>query len=66
MTGQCPVMSYHRELMQAILFDRIHIADAVNVTVIALDDAPSGYRDFDQGAAKKFVIDPHGSLAKAG
>src|SRR5882757_1308028 len=66
MTGQCPVMSYHRELMQAILFDRIHIADAVNVTVIGLDDAPSGYRDFDQGAAKKFVIDPHGSLAKAG
>jgi glutathione-independent formaldehyde dehydrogenase len=62
-TGQCPVMSYNRELMQAILWDRIHIADAVNVTVISLDDAPKGYRDFDQGAAQKYVIDPHGSVA---
>jgi glutathione-independent formaldehyde dehydrogenase len=58
-TGQCPVMKYHRKLMNAILYDRIHIADAVNVQVISLDDAPSGYRDFDKGAAKKFVIDPH-------
>jgi len=64
--GQCPVMSYNRELMQAILWDRIHIADAVNVSVIPLDDAPSGYRDFDHGAAKKYVLDPHGILAKAG
>jgi glutathione-independent formaldehyde dehydrogenase len=63
-TGQCPVMSYNRELMQAILYDRIQIAKAVNVTVIALDDAPTGYRDFDHGAAKKFVLDPHGTLAK--
>jgi len=58
-TGQCPVMKYHRKLMNAILYDRIKIADAVNVQVISLDDAPSGYRDFDKGAAKKFVIDPH-------
>jgi glutathione-independent formaldehyde dehydrogenase len=27
--------------------------------VITLDRAPEGYRDFDQGAARKFVIDPH-------
>ncbi|MGI8868219.1 MAG: formaldehyde dehydrogenase, glutathione-independent [Mycobacteriales bacterium] len=65
-TGQCPVMRYHRQLMQAILWDKIQIARAVNVTVIGLDDAPSGYRDFDKGAAKKFVIDPHGVLATAG
>jgi glutathione-independent formaldehyde dehydrogenase len=65
-TGQCPVMRYHRQLMQAILWDRIAIAKAVNVTVIGLDEAPSGYSDFDKGAAKKFVLDPHGSLAKAG
>jgi glutathione-independent formaldehyde dehydrogenase len=64
-TGQCPVMQYNRELMQAILWDRIHIADAVNVTVISLDDAPTGYRDFDQGAARKFVIDPHGMIPAA-
>ncbi|MRI33148.1 formaldehyde dehydrogenase, glutathione-independent [Endozoicomonas sp. OPT23] len=60
-TGQCPVMKYHRNLMQAILFDKIDIAKAVNVQVISLDSAPEGYADFDGGAAKKFVIDPHGS-----
>lgn len=59
-TGQCPVMKYNRELMQAILWDRVKIADAVNVEVISLDDAPKGYKDFDKGAAKKFVLDPHG------
>ncbi|WP_127556666.1 formaldehyde dehydrogenase, glutathione-independent [Saccharospirillum alexandrii] len=62
-TGQCPVMKYHRALMQAILFDRVHIAKAVNVQMINLDQAPKGYADFDGGAAKKFVIDPHGSFA---
>ncbi len=24
-----------------------------------------GYKDFDKGAAKKFVIDPHGTAKKA-
>lgn len=61
-TGQCPVMHYHRQLMQAIFYDRIQIAKAVNATVISLDDAPRGYRDFDRGAACKFVIDPHGTV----
>jgi glutathione-independent formaldehyde dehydrogenase len=37
----------------------------VNATVITLDDAPDGYQQFDSGAAKKFVIDPHGEVAKA-
>jgi glutathione-independent formaldehyde dehydrogenase len=64
-TGQCPVMRYHRQLMQAILYDKIQIAKAVNVTVISLDDAPQGYRDFDKGAAKKYVLDPHGMLKAA-
>ncbi len=63
-TGQCPVMAYNRELMQAILWDKIAIAKAVNVTVISLEEAPQGYRDFDHGAAKKFVIDPHGMIAR--
>lgn len=58
-TGQCPVMKYHRQLMQSILFEKVNIAKAVNVQVISLDDAPKGYADFDGGAAKKFVIDPH-------
>jgi len=62
-TGQCPVMKYHRQLMNAILYDKIKIAKAVNVQLISLDDAPKGYVDFDKGAAKKFVIDPHQSVA---
>ncbi len=63
-TGQCPVMRYHRGLMQMILHDRAHIAKAVNATVITLDEAPDGYKDFDSGAAKKYVLNPHG-LVKA-
>ena len=62
-TGQCPVMKYHRGLMMAILHDKVQIAKAVNATVITLDDAPTGYKDFDKGAAKKFILDPHNSLA---
>jgi glutathione-independent formaldehyde dehydrogenase len=62
-TGQCPVMRYHRGLMQAILNDRAQIAKAVNATVITLDEAPDGYADFDSGVAKKFVIDPNGLIA---
>ncbi len=64
-TGQCPVMRYHRQLMMAILHDKVQIAKAVNVEVIPLDEAPRGYRDFDQGAAKKFVLDPHGLIGVA-
>ena len=63
-TGQCPVMKYNRKLMQAILYGKIHIAKAVNVEVIRLDDAPRGYKDFDKGAAKKFVLDPHSMISK--
>ena len=61
-TGQTPVMKYHRQLMNAILFDKIQIAKAVNVTVISLDEAPKGYQDFDKGAARKFVLDPHAMI----
>jgi glutathione-independent formaldehyde dehydrogenase len=63
-TGQCPVMRYHYDLMQMILADRAHIAKAVNATVITLDEAPKGYEDFDQGVARKFVLNPNG-LVKA-
>ena len=51
--------------MQAILHGRIPIADIVNAQVISLEDAPGGYADFDKGAAKKFILDPHGTVAKA-
>jgi len=58
-TGQCPVMRYHRQLMMAILNDKVQIAKAVNATVIPLEEAPQGYKDFDKGAARKFVLNPH-------
>jgi glutathione-independent formaldehyde dehydrogenase len=61
-TGQCPVMRYHRGLMQMILHGKADIANAVNATVISLDEAPQGYQDFDKGAAKKFVLNPHGLI----
>ena len=57
-------MRYNRRLMMAILHDKVQIAKAVNATVITLDDAPRGYQDFDKGAAKKFVLDPHGMTAR--
>jgi glutathione-independent formaldehyde dehydrogenase len=48
--------------LQAILHDRLPIAKIVNATVLPLSDAAQGYADFDRGAAKKFVLDPHGLL----
>src|SRR4029079_12647188 len=64
-TGQCPVMRYHRGLMQMILHDRPHIAKAVNATVVTLDEAPQGYKDFDSGAARKYVLNPQGLIPDA-
>ncbi|NIH82125.1 formaldehyde dehydrogenase, glutathione-independent [Amycolatopsis viridis] len=64
-TGQCPVMRYHRRLMMAILHDRVQIAKAVNATPIPLAEAPRGYQEFDKGAARKYVLDPHGMLTNA-
>jgi glutathione-independent formaldehyde dehydrogenase len=58
-TGQCPVMRYNRQLMMAILKDRVQIAKNVNATVISLDDAPRGYEEFDKGAARKYVLNPN-------
>jgi glutathione-independent formaldehyde dehydrogenase len=33
--------------------------------VISLEEAPKGYADFDKGAPMKFILDPHGTVAKA-
>jgi glutathione-independent formaldehyde dehydrogenase len=55
-------MSYNRQLMQAILYDKVQIAKAVNVEIITLDQAPEGYAEFDSGVAKKFVINPHNMI----
>jgi len=61
-TGQCPTMRYNRQLMQAILADRIKLAEYINTTVISLDEAPKAYKIFNEGAPRKFVIDPHGMV----
>jgi glutathione-independent formaldehyde dehydrogenase len=61
-TGQTPVLRYNRQLMMAILHDRIQIAKVVNATVIPLSEAPEGYHAFDEGAARKYVLDPNGVL----
>jgi len=49
--------------MQAILHGRLPIGDIVNATVIPLEKAAEGYKSFDEGAARKYVLDPHGMLA---
>ena len=64
-TGQCPVMKYHRGLMKAILHDKVQIAKAVNAQAIPLEEAPTGYQAFDEGAAKKFVLNPNGYIRTA-
>jgi glutathione-independent formaldehyde dehydrogenase len=38
-TGQCPVMKYNRNLMMAILHDKVQIAKNVNAPPISLDQA---------------------------
>jgi glutathione-independent formaldehyde dehydrogenase len=63
-TGQCPFMRYNRQLMMAILHDRVSIAKNVNATPISLDQAPRGYEEFHQGAARKYVLDPHGMVGQ--
>jgi glutathione-independent formaldehyde dehydrogenase len=63
-TGQTPVLKYNRQLMQALLHDRLPIAEIVNAQVLSLEDAAKGYDEFDKGVAAKFVLDPHGLLAR--
>ena len=31
--------------------------------MIPLDQAPQGYADFDKGAARKYILDPHGLVS---
>ena len=64
-TGQTPVLRYNRQLMMALLADRLPIAKIVNARAIGLEEAPKGYAEFDKGIAAKFVLDPHGLLPKA-
>ena len=50
---------------KAILADKVQIAKAVNATPISLEDAPRGYAEFDQGAARKYVLNPNGYIKAA-
>ena len=62
--GQAPIMHYNRELMMAILWDRMpYLSAMLNTQVISLDEAPAAYETFDQGSPNKFIIDPHGMLS---
>ena len=58
------MLRYNRQLLQAILWDRLPIAKIVNAKVVTLDAAPEGYATFDSGVANKFVIDPHGCVPR--
>lgn len=63
MAGQAPIMSYNRDLMMAILWDRMpYLSAMLNTEIISLDQAPEAYATFSEGSANKFVIDPHGSV----
>lgn len=62
--GQAPILHYNRELMMAILWNRMpYLSAMLNTQVVSLDEAPSAYDTFDQGSSNKFIIDPHGMLA---
>ena len=64
--GQAPIMKYNRDLMMAILLDRMpYLGEVINTEVISLDQAPDAYRIFSDGSPKKFIIDPHGSVKQA-
>ena len=63
--GQAPIMHYNRELMNAILWDRMpYLSKMLNTKVISLDEAPSTYEVFNQGSPNKFIIDPHGMIPR--
>lgn len=63
-TGQVPVMRYNRQLMTAILFDRVQLTKVLGTTVITLDEAPAAYQRFSDGVPQKFVLDPHLVLSR--
>jgi glutathione-independent formaldehyde dehydrogenase len=60
--GQCPVKKYNYHLMNAIYGGRLQVAKYLNTRVISLDEAPAAYQNFSQGAAVKYVIDPHNMI----
>jgi glutathione-independent formaldehyde dehydrogenase len=67
MAGQCPVMRYNRDLMMAILWERMpYLTPLLNTEIIPLERASEAYKSFHDGSPKKFVIDPHNTTKMAG
>jgi glutathione-independent formaldehyde dehydrogenase len=62
-TGQCPVKRYNRKLLNMILHSDIDFAKRVNAVVVPLEQAVAAYKDFDGGAAKKYILDCNGLIA---
>lgn len=48
--------------MNAIYGGRLSVAKYLNTRVISLDEAPAAYANFSEGAALKYVIDPHNMI----
>src|SRR5580704_11978615 len=59
-----PSCATNRQLMMALLNDRLPIAKIVNAKAISHEDAPKAYAEFDEGIAAKFVLDPHDMLVR--
>jgi glutathione-independent formaldehyde dehydrogenase len=61
-SDRTPDLACWRQLWGSGLRGKAQVAKAVSATAIWLERAVQGYTDFDKGAAKKFVLDPHGML----
>lgn len=63
-TGRCPVMRYNGRLMRLLQHDRVPLAQHVNATPIPLEQGPQAYLEMAEGAAVKYILDPHGVIAR--
>lgn len=58
--GPDAALRYNRQLMVALLNDRLPIADIVDARAISLN--AGGYAEFDKGATAEFELNPNGLL----
>ena len=57
--GQCPVMHYNRDLMMAILWDRMpYLTPLLNTEIISLEKAPEAYKIFHDGSRSAATASP--------
>jgi glutathione-independent formaldehyde dehydrogenase len=64
-TGQTPCLRHMHGLTRAVLSDHLHVAEYLNISTIPLEEAPTAYKNFSTGEARKYVIDPHGSIPRS-